>query len=110
MKPISSLLVAAALGASALAISPISASAEIVCTGNVCWHTHDRYDYPPEANVVVHPMTGVGVLTSTSAGANMKAAAIGAVIVGWNTKLSHCSGVGRHADAGCQQVFCKSLL
>jgi hypothetical protein len=55
MKPISSLLVAAALGASALAISPISASAEIVCTGNVCWHTHDRYDYPPEANVVVHP-------------------------------------------------------
>jgi hypothetical protein len=55
MKLTSSLLVAAALGAGALTTTPMTASAEIVCTGAVCWHTHERYDYPAEANVVVHP-------------------------------------------------------
>jgi hypothetical protein len=30
-------------------------AAAIVCSGNVCWHTHERYVYPPDAGVIVHP-------------------------------------------------------
>jgi hypothetical protein len=30
------------------------ASAAIVCSGNVCWHTHERYTYPPESKVIIH--------------------------------------------------------
>jgi hypothetical protein len=45
---------AAILGAGFLAASVMSASAAIVCSGNVCWHTHETYTYPPEAKVVVH--------------------------------------------------------
>lgn len=44
-----------AIGAGMLALSAMSASAAIVCNGNVCWHTHEAYDYPPDARVVVHP-------------------------------------------------------
>jgi hypothetical protein len=46
--------VAAILGAGVLAASAINASAAIVCTGPVCWHTHDAYDYPRDSRVVVH--------------------------------------------------------
>jgi hypothetical protein len=46
--------IAAILGAGVLAASAISASAAIVCTGPVCWHTHQAYDYPRDAGVVVH--------------------------------------------------------
>jgi hypothetical protein len=42
-------------GAAALAISAVSASAAIVCSGNVCWHTHETYDYPADARVIIHP-------------------------------------------------------
>jgi hypothetical protein len=42
------------LGAGFLAASVMSASAAIVCSGNVCWHTHETYTYPPESRVVVH--------------------------------------------------------
>ena len=45
----------AVLGAGALAFSALSASAAIVCSGDVCWHTHETYQYPPEARVIVHP-------------------------------------------------------
>ncbi len=45
---------AAALGAAALAMAPTGASAAIVCSGDVCWHTHEAYSYPPEAKVIVH--------------------------------------------------------
>jgi hypothetical protein len=44
----------ATAGAAFLALSAISASAAIVCSGNVCWHTHESYSYPPDAKVVVH--------------------------------------------------------
>jgi hypothetical protein len=54
MTTIRKVLVGAALGASALAFSAVSASAAVVCTGNVCWHTHQSYDYPSSAHVVVH--------------------------------------------------------
>jgi hypothetical protein len=42
------------IGAGILAGSSISASAAIVCNGNVCWHTQERYTYPPDAGVVIH--------------------------------------------------------
>jgi hypothetical protein len=48
-------LTAAALGFGALAFSAMSASAAIVCSGTVCWHTHEMYEYPPTAGVIVHP-------------------------------------------------------
>ena len=47
-------LLAAAMGAAVLTVSAVSASAAIVCSGRVCWHTHDRYDYPASAHIVVH--------------------------------------------------------
>jgi len=38
-----------------LTISGLDASAAIVCNGsNVCWHTHDSYEYPPSARVTIH--------------------------------------------------------
>jgi hypothetical protein len=32
----------------------VTASAAIVCNGDVCWHTHERYTYPHESGVVIH--------------------------------------------------------
>ena len=46
-------LLSAALGATALGFSVVSASAGIACVGNVCWHTTERYTYPADARVVV---------------------------------------------------------
>jgi hypothetical protein len=54
MRLLSKTLASAAIGAGLLAASAMSASAAIVCTGNVCWHAHDAYDYPHGAKVVVH--------------------------------------------------------
>jgi hypothetical protein len=51
------ILVGAALGASVIGFSTLSASAAVVCTGNVCWHTHERYEYPPSAHVTIHEDT-----------------------------------------------------
>jgi hypothetical protein len=45
---------AALAGAALLTFATSSASAAIVCTGDVCWHTHESYTYPPDARVVVH--------------------------------------------------------
>jgi len=47
-------LLGALIGAGALALSALSASAAIACVGNVCWHSHERYEYPAHARVVVH--------------------------------------------------------
>jgi hypothetical protein len=55
MTSLSKALLGAALGAGILAFSAISASAAIVCSGSVCWHTHEAYEYPPDAGVIVHP-------------------------------------------------------
>ncbi|SRR5258708_17275062 len=55
MTPISKTLLGAAMGAGALAFSVVSAPAAVICTGNVCWHTHEAYDYPADARVIVHP-------------------------------------------------------
>jgi hypothetical protein len=43
------------LAAGALALSAGNLSAAIACSGNVCWHTQERYEYPPEARVIIHP-------------------------------------------------------
>lgn len=48
------ILSAAAISAATIAVPTFSASAAIVCQGNVCWHTHEAYDFPHEADVVVH--------------------------------------------------------
>jgi hypothetical protein len=55
MMTLSRSLLVAALGASALAFSAMNASAAIVCNGDVCWHAHEAYEYPPDARVIVHP-------------------------------------------------------
>jgi hypothetical protein len=54
MSLVSKTLVGTAMGAGLLALSTLSASAAIVCSGNVCWHTQERYAYPPESRVIVH--------------------------------------------------------
>jgi hypothetical protein len=48
------ILSAAAIGTVMVVTSSFSASAAIVCQGNTCWHTHEAYDFPHEAGVVVH--------------------------------------------------------
>jgi hypothetical protein len=47
-------LLAAAAGAAVLTVSAVSASAAIVCSGRVCWHTSEHHQYPQHARVVVH--------------------------------------------------------
>ncbi|MDE1932776.1 hypothetical protein [Bradyrhizobium sp.] len=47
-------LLGAAAGAGLLAMSSVGASAAIACSGDVCWHAHEHFDYPPGARVVVH--------------------------------------------------------
>jgi hypothetical protein len=45
----------AVLVVAALAATAIGASADIICNNeSVCWHTHNPYDYPPEAHVTIH--------------------------------------------------------
>jgi hypothetical protein len=47
-------LASAAIGTALLAGSAVGASAAIVCSGNMCWHTQETYAYPPESRVIVH--------------------------------------------------------
>jgi hypothetical protein len=55
MTSVAKIAAAALLSASAFAWWTSSASAEVVCNGRECWHVHGRYDYPPDAGIVVHP-------------------------------------------------------
>lgn len=54
MKALSKVLLVATAGAGILAWSTQGATAAIVCSGNVCWHVTERYEYPPDARVVIH--------------------------------------------------------
>jgi hypothetical protein len=54
MRTIAKMLATAALAAAPLAMYSGSASAAIVCNGDTCWHTHQAYDYPRDAHIVVH--------------------------------------------------------
>jgi hypothetical protein len=49
------LVIGAAIGTCVLAASVVSASADLACSGNVCWHVHERYEYPARAHIVIHP-------------------------------------------------------
>jgi hypothetical protein len=49
------LLAIGVAAAGVLAGSAVTASADIACVGPVCWHTTERYEYPPDAKVIVHP-------------------------------------------------------
>jgi hypothetical protein len=55
MTSVNTALLGAAMGAGIQFSSAMSASAAVVCSGSVCWHTPSAYEYPPEAGVVVHP-------------------------------------------------------
>jgi hypothetical protein len=48
-------LVATGLAAGLVAFSTASASAAIACRGDVCWHVHQSYVYPPSTTIVIHP-------------------------------------------------------
>jgi hypothetical protein len=54
MTSVKKMLLGVTAGAAILASSAITASAAVVCSGNTCWHTHERYTYPPSAGVVIH--------------------------------------------------------
>jgi hypothetical protein len=47
-------LLAATVGVAVLAGSSLTASAYVACTGLVCWHATERYEYPTTARVVIH--------------------------------------------------------
>lgn len=51
------IFVATALGAGVIGLSTLGASAAIVCSGNVCWHVQETYEYPPSAHVTIHEDT-----------------------------------------------------
>jgi hypothetical protein len=46
-------LLGTAIGAAALALTAASASAEVACSGDVCWHVKDKISYPAESKVIV---------------------------------------------------------
>lgn len=54
MTPMKKTLLAAAMGSAVLAFSAVNASADVACVGEVCWHAHEKYDYPPDAHVTIH--------------------------------------------------------
>jgi hypothetical protein len=56
MKKLVRTAILAAVGVSALALSAVSASAEIVCNREgECWHVKGHYEYRGEWGIVVHP-------------------------------------------------------
>jgi hypothetical protein len=46
-------LLATAIGTVALALSAASASADVACIGNVCWHVKEKHTYPAESKVII---------------------------------------------------------
>ena len=81
-------LLGATAAAGLLAASAVSASAAMMYAGPVCWHTHEAYDYPPDARVVIHPDEWRWRQRNTTRGGSMKAVAIGAATAGWSGKLN----------------------
>jgi hypothetical protein len=56
MKKIVRTAILASVGVAALALSAVSASADVVCNREgECWHVQGHYAYRPEFGVVVHP-------------------------------------------------------
>jgi hypothetical protein len=82
MKLLTKAVTGAAIGIGVLAASAVTASAAVVCSGNVCWHTHERYEYPATAGVVVHEDDWKWGPSEKYTSANTKAEDIGAEIPG----------------------------
>jgi hypothetical protein len=55
MRSLNKTILGAAVAACAVAGSVSGTSAMIACNGNICWHTHESYLYPPGTHVIVHP-------------------------------------------------------
>jgi hypothetical protein len=47
-------LITAALAGAILGAVTLPASADVACSGNVCWHVKERHVYPPESKVIIH--------------------------------------------------------
>jgi hypothetical protein len=47
-------LIGAVMGVGLVAFSTSSALAYTACSGNVCWHVKERYEYPAQSKVVIH--------------------------------------------------------
>ena len=84
MTSIGKAIVGTAMGAGILALSTLGASAAIVCSGDVCWHTTESYDYPSTARVIVHEdgwNAGPGITSAST-----KVVGIGAATAGRSGK------------------------
>jgi hypothetical protein len=57
MRSPTKVIVIALMGAAALAVSSATASAAVACSGNVCWHVTEKYEYPPSSHVTIHEDT-----------------------------------------------------
>jgi hypothetical protein len=55
MRSLNNTILGAAVAACVLAGSVSGVSAAVACNGNVCWHSHENYLYPPGTHVIVHP-------------------------------------------------------
>jgi uncharacterized BrkB/YihY/UPF0761 family membrane protein len=91
MRVLNRATVGIALGVGVLALSAASASAEIACSGNRCWHVKERYEYPPALLKLASSfiqMIGIGVGMSTTHGANTRGVDIGVVDVGLSDERS----------------------
>jgi hypothetical protein len=56
MRTLGTMMVAALIGAAALAMSSAGAAARIVCNEEGdCWHVQTEYQYRPEHHVIIHP-------------------------------------------------------
>jgi hypothetical protein len=55
MTSVANKLLGAAAGAVVLLGLTLTASADIACSGGVCWHVTEKYEFPGRARVIVHP-------------------------------------------------------
>jgi hypothetical protein len=74
----------ALLGTGVLALSTATSLAAIACSGNVCWHTQERYEYPLKLALLFIQMIGAGGGTNATSGGNTRGVDTGAVGAGWN--------------------------
>jgi hypothetical protein len=54
MSVLGKMILGGALGTGLLAASTATTWAAIACSGNVCWHITERYEYPPGARIIIH--------------------------------------------------------
>ena len=84
MTSLSKTLFGAVVAAGVAAFSGVNASAAIVCTGPVCWHTHEAYAICRTPASLFIPMIGDGAQRRITVGVSMKAVAIGTATAGWS--------------------------